>query len=152
MEEHSDDIENGRGGAQGSQQSKLGQFNQLSDEIQLQIDELEEILKEVSQLQHLTPSERPVQLRLKNAYKELQNEYNQIKVSDWNQNNGHNTFRYLSLLQKLIKTQMKMNQMKQPSSRNTNNLSNRRIRGLAQESSGLDRTLDLTNEIMAVGG
>ncbi len=80
MEEHSD-IENGRGGAQGSQQSKLGQFNQLSDEIQLQIDELEEILKEVSQLQHLTPSERPVQLRLKNAYKELQNEYNQIKVS-----------------------------------------------------------------------
>ena len=83
MQQHSD-IESGRGGAQGSQQSILGQFNQLSDEIQLQIDELEEILKEVSQLQHLTPSERPVQLRLKNAYKELQNEYNQIKVSTMN--------------------------------------------------------------------
>ena len=45
-----------------------------------------------------------------------------------------------------------MNQMTQPSSRNNNSLSNRRIRGLAQESKGLDRTLDLTNEIMTVGG
>ena len=44
-----------------------------------------------------------------------------------------------------------MNQMTQPPSRNNNNLSNRRIRGLAQESQGLDRTLDLTNEIMTVG-
>ena len=36
-----DDLEGG------SQQSVISRFNQLSDEIQLQIDELEEILKEV---------------------------------------------------------------------------------------------------------
>lgn len=41
----SQDLEGG-----GSQQSLIGRFNQLSDEIQLQIDELEEILKEVGQL------------------------------------------------------------------------------------------------------
>lgn len=42
--------------------------------------------------------------------------------------------------------------MRQPSSRNAQSISNRRMRGLAKESTGLDRTLDLTNEIMSVGG
>lgn len=89
-------------------------------------------MKELSQLQHLQPSERSYQLRLKNQLKELQNEYNQIK--------------------KLIKTQFKMNSIKQPSSnRNASQLSNRRVRGLASESVGMDRTLGITNEIMTIG-
>ena len=41
-----------------------------------------------------------------------------------------------------------MNQIRQPSSRNASQLSNRRVRGLANESVGIDRTLGLTNEIM----
>ena len=59
----------------------LVRFNQLSDDIQLQIEELEEILKEVGEMQLLQPSERSVQLRLKNQLKEVQTEYSQIKVS-----------------------------------------------------------------------
>lgn len=44
-----------------------------------------------------------------------------------------------------------MNSIKQPASRNASQLSNRRVRGLASESVGMDRTLGITNEIMTVG-
>jgi len=56
------------------------------------------------------------------------------------------------VLQKLIKTQFKLTQLQSTSSRQAQqSVSNRRIRGLASESVGLDRTLDLTNKIMSVG-
>ena len=41
--------------------------------------------------------------------------------------------------------------MRGPNSRSAQSVSNRRVRGLASESQGLDRTLDLTSEIMSVG-
>ena len=43
--------------------------------------QLEEILKELGQLQNISASERAVQVRLKNIHKDLMAEYLQIKVS-----------------------------------------------------------------------
>eukprot|EP00347_Sterkiella_histriomuscorum_P000833 403374341 len=121
------------GGAFSNIQDVIANVNKTSENIQMDIDELEEIEKEISKQTTLTQNERSIQYKLKNSLKDLQTEQSQLK--------------------KILRAQIKHHQSTYHSSKEKTSSSKttNRMKSLLKEGDKLDKTLSMADEIINMG-